>query len=143
VSITAEFIEGSNVSIGHLGIVADAFDILGVAGAIGRVIPKMRQHHLTHGDTVKAMMLNGFGFVERWLYLYPEFFSEIAVNRLLGDGITTEHLNDDVLGRTLDAIVAYGPTEFFNAIVAECLLASDYGMHCLHVDTTTFGVIGE
>jgi len=116
---SAGFIEGSDVSIGHLGIVAGAFDTLGIAAVIDRAIPKTRQHHLTHGDIVKAMVLNGLGFVERRLYLYPEFFSDIAVDRLLGDGLTTEHLNDDVLGRTLDAIAAYGPTELFNAIVAE------------------------
>ena len=140
---SADFIEGSNISIGHLGIVAGAFDTLGIAAVIDRAIPKTRQHYLTHGDTVKAMVLNGLGFVERRLYLYPEFFSDIAVDRLLGAGVTIDHLNDDVLGRTLDAIAAYGPTELFNAIVAECLLASEYGMHCLHVDTTTFSVSGE
>ena len=49
--------------------------------------------------------------MEQRLYLYPEFFSDIAVRRLLGDGVTTDHLNDDVLVRTLDAIAMYGPTE--------------------------------
>jgi transposase len=58
-------------------------------------------------------------------------------------GITTEHLNDDDLGRTLDAIAAYGPTELFNEIVADCLLASGYGTHCLRIDTTAFSVSGE
>lgn len=139
---SADFIEGSNISIGHLGIVAGAFDTLGIAEVVDRAIPKTRHHHLTHGDIVKAMVLNGLGFVERRLYLYPAFFSDIAVDRLLGDGVTVDHLNDDVLGRTLDAIAAYGPTELFNEIVAECLLASDYGTHCLHVDTTTFSVSG-
>ncbi len=140
---SADFIEGSNVSIGHLKIVAGAFDTLGIAGVIDCAIPKTRQHHLTHGQLVKAIVLNGLGFVERRLYLYPEFFSDIVIDRLLGDGVTTDHLNDDVLGRTLDAIAAYGPTELFNKIVAECLLASDYGTHCLHVDTTAFSVSGE
>ena len=140
---SATFIEGSNVSIGHLGIVAGAFDTLDIAGVIDRTILKTRPHHLTHGEVVKAMVLNGLGFIERRLYLYPEFFSDIAVDRLLGDGVAPEHLNDDVLGRTLDAIAAYGSTELFNKIVAECLLASDYGTHCLHVDTTAFSVSGE
>lgn len=89
------------------------------------------------------MVLNGLGFMERRLYLYLEFFSKIAVDRLLGDGVTPDHLNDDALGRALDAIAAYGPTELFNEIVAGCLLASDYDIHCLYVDTTTFSVNGE
>ena len=62
-SISADFIEGSNISIGHLGIVASAFDTLGIAGVIDRLIPKTRYHHLTHGEVVKAMALNGLGFV--------------------------------------------------------------------------------
>lgn len=66
--IPAEFIEGSSISIGHLGIVA----------VVDHAIPKTRQHHLAHGATVKAMVLNGLRFVER--RLYPEFFSVIAVD---------------------------------------------------------------
>ncbi|WP_165394871.1 IS1634 family transposase [Methanofollis fontis] len=140
---SADFIEGSNISIGHLGLVAGAFDTLGIAPVIDRAIPKTRQYHLTHGDIVKAVVLNGLGFVEPRLYLYPAFFSDIAIERLLGEGVTTDHLNDDVLGRTLDAIALFGPTELFNEIVVECLLASDYGTHCLHVDTTAFSVSGD
>jgi hypothetical protein len=62
---------------------------------------------------------------------------------ILIQNISFDHLNDDVLSRTLDAIAAYGPIELFNEIIAECLLASDYGTHCLHVDTTAFSVSGE
>jgi len=54
------------------------------------------------------MILNGFGFVERRLYLYPEFFEGIALERLLGPGVKREHLPDYTLGRTLDAIAEYG-----------------------------------
>jgi len=140
---SAEFIEGSNVSIDHLGIVAGTYDSLQIAPVIDRAIPKTRPHHLTHGDIVKAMVLNGLGFIERRLYLFPDFFDDIAVERLLGEGITREHLNDDVLGRTLDAIAAYGPTELFNEIVAQCLLPTEFGSHCIHIDTTNFSVTGE
>jgi len=86
VPTSADFIEGSNISIGHLGIVAGAFDTLGIAGVIDRAIPKTRHHHLTHGDIVKAMVLNGLGFVEQRLYLYPEFFSDIAADPEQGEG---------------------------------------------------------
>jgi transposase len=33
------------------------------------------------------MVLNGLGFIERRLYLFPDFFDDIAVERLLGEGI--------------------------------------------------------
>jgi transposase len=136
------FDDSSVLSIGHLGIVAGAYDSLQIAGVIDTALPKTRHHNLTHAQVLKAMVLNGLGFIERRLYLFPDFFDDIAVERLLGEGITRDHLNDDVLGRTLDAIAAYGPTELFNEIVAECLLPTDFGSHCIHIDTTNFSVTG-
>ena len=43
----------------------------------------------------------------------------------------------------MDAIADYGPTELFNEIVYECLLPTEFGSHCIHVDTTNFSVSGE
>jgi len=137
------FDDESIQSVGHLGIVAGAYDSLGISKVIDRAIPKNRHHNLSHSQIVKAMSINGLGFIERRLYLFPEFFDDIAVSRLLGPGITRDHLNDDVLGRTLDAIAEYGPTELFNEIVAECLLPDEFGSHCVHIDTTNFSVTGE
>jgi len=57
VPTSAEFIGSSDVSIGHPGIVAGAFDSLGIAGVVDRAIPKTRQHHLTHGDIGRAVVL--------------------------------------------------------------------------------------
>jgi len=137
------FDDESIQTIGHLGIVAGAYDSLGIGPVIDRAIPKIRQHNLAHSQTIELMVLNGLGFVERRLYLFPEFFEDIALSRLVGEGVTREHLNDDVFGRTLDAIAEYGPTELFNEIVAECLLPSEFGSHCVHVDTTNFSVTGD
>ncbi len=137
------FDDESIQTIAHLGIVAGAYDSLGIGKVIDRAIPKTRQHNLTHSNAVKLMVLNGLGFVERRLYLFPEFFDDIALNRLIGEGITRDFLNDDVFGRTLDAIAEYGPTELFNEIVAECLIPSEFGSHCIHIDTTNFSVAGE
>jgi Transposase len=137
------FDDESIQTVGHLGIVAGAYDSLGIGKVIDRAIPKTRHHHLTHSQVVELMTLNGLGFIERRLYLFPEFFDDIALSRLIGPGITREHLNDDVFGRTLDAIAEYGPTELFNEIVAECLLPDEFGSHCVHIDTTNFSVTGE
>jgi len=106
VPTSAVSIEGSNVAIASSGSSPGPSTLSASLGIIDRAIPKTRQHHLTHGEVVKVMVLNGLGFVERRLYLYPESLSDIAVDRLLGDGVIPDHLNDDVLGRTLDAIAA-------------------------------------
>ena len=137
------FDEESIQTVAHFGIVAGAYESLGIGQVIDRAIPKTRHHNLTHSQTIELMVLNGLGFIERRLYLFPEFFDDIALSRLVGNGITRDHLNDDVFGRTLDAIADYGPTELFNQIVAECLLPSEFGSHCVHIDTTNFSVTGE
>jgi transposase len=137
------FDDESIQSVGHLGIVAGAFDSLEISQIIEKAIPKNRHHNLSHAQSVKAMTLNGLGFIERRLYLFPKFFDGIAVSRLLGPGVSRDQLNDDVLGRTLDAISEYGPTELFNEIVANCLLKDKFGSHCIHIDTTNFSVTGE
>jgi len=86
------------------------------------------------------MCLNGLGFNESRLYLYPQYFEKLPTERLLGDGVLPEHLNDDVLGRTLDKIYEYGCTEFFNQIVSESMNHVSFGAHVLHTDTTNFSL---
>jgi len=137
------FDDESIQSVGHLGIVAGAYDSLGIARVIDRATPKLRHNNLSHAQIIKAMSINGLGFIERRLYLFPEFFEDIAVSRLLGPETSRDQLNDDVLGRTLDVIAEYGPTELFNEIVSECLLPNEFGSHCIHVDTTNLSVTGE
>jgi transposase len=141
-----EFIEvekDSFRSVHHLGIVAGKIDSLNICNLIDEALPKNRHHHFSHGRVTKAMILNGLGYVERRLYLYPEFFEEVAVERLLSPGIHREHLTDDTLGRTLDAIAAYGPTEFFNKIVARCIHEYGEEIQRVHVDTTSFSLYGD
>jgi transposase len=72
--------------------------------------------NLPHSIMVKAMILNGFGFTHQRLYLFPNFFMAIPTEKLLGKDVIPSSLNDDVVGRTLDAIYEYGATELFNEI---------------------------
>jgi len=94
----------SSCNLDHLGIVAGMIDELGLPELIDTVIKQdHEQRQVSVGLCVKAMILNGLGFVNRALYLMPHFFKDKPVERLLGEGIEAEHLNDDALGRSLDA----------------------------------------
>jgi len=42
--------------------------------------PKSVSHIVTHGEAVKALLLNCLGFIERRLYLMPEYFDDFATN---------------------------------------------------------------
>ena len=78
------------------------------------------------GLCVKAKILNGLGFVNRALYLMPPFFKDKPVERLLGAGVAAEHLNDDALGRALDAIYAYGPEALYGQLAAQAVKRLGY-----------------
>ena len=136
-------VDDSNVTIAHLGIVSGMIDKLGICDYIDKVIPKKRSHNVTHGQSVKALLLNCLGFTERRLYLMPEYFDDIATERLIGDNIEAKHLNQYLFGETLDSIAAYGPTELFTGIVLEILETLLDGVLRLHYDTTTISVTGD
>src|SRR5262245_56514294 len=59
----------------HLGLVAGMFEELGITEVIDQATqqnPEMRI--VTAGHSVKALVLNGLGFVNQQLYLVPHFF---------------------------------------------------------------------
>ena len=95
----------NSYNLDHLGLIAGMVDELGLSELIDIVIKQdHEQRQVSVGQCVKAMVLNGLGFVNRALYLMPHFFKDKPVERLLGEGVAAEHLNDDALGRALDAI---------------------------------------
>ncbi|MDD1703794.1 MAG: DUF4277 domain-containing protein [Methanoregula sp.] len=137
-------IDGSDVNIGHPGIVDGMFDTLEIGQYIDEVIPKSRCHHpITRGTAVKALSLNGLGYNEGRLSLMPDFFEDRATERLLGKGIKPEYLHEYVFGERLDAIAAYGPTRLFTLIVLRKMERLPLGVQRLHPDTTSISFTGE
>jgi transposase len=126
----------------HLGIISAIVEGMGIVDLINERLPKLRHHKLTHGDVVKAIIINGLGFTQRRLYLFPAYFENKAVRRLFGKDITAEDFTDDVVGRTLDAIKGYGPEKLFQEIISQVFLKTKLGYHRVHLDTTNFSVHG-
>jgi transposase len=115
---------------------------LQLAESIDRLLSPTEKQ-ISHGTAVCAMVLNGLGFVNQRLYLVPEFFRNKPVDRLLGAGITAEQLNDDTLGRTLDALYAANPTEVYAAVAANSCERLGLKPRCGHLDSTSFHVDGR
>ncbi len=133
----------TTLSLDHLGIVAGIFDELGISKVIDEAIPKNRDHNLPHSAVIKGLVLNGLGFVERRLYIFPSYFENLALEKLFGPGVVPEDFNEDTVGRTLDRIYSYSSTNLFNKIAVKCMQELSFGTHLLHVDTTSFGVHGK
>ena len=128
----------------HLGLVAGMFEELGMGEIIDQTTqqnPEMRL--VTAGHAVKAMVLNGLGFVNQQLYLVPRFFQNKPTSRLITPGITSEHLNDDALGRALETLYAYGVTELYSLIAATAAERLGLVPTFAHLDSTSFHVDGR
>ena len=90
--------------IDHLGIVAGIIDEMSLVEQINQLLGTYPQEIISAGQVLKAMIINGLGFISAPLYLFEKFFEAIATEHLLGEGIQPEHLNDDPLGRVLDKL---------------------------------------
>ena len=73
----------------------------------------------------------------------PEFFEDLDTERLIGEGIESEVLNQYLFGDCLESIAIYGPTLLFTEIVLHIMNQIQFGTHRLHYDTTTINVTGE
>jgi len=133
----------SSYNLDHLGLIAGMIDELGLPELIDTVVKQdHEQRQVSVGTCVKAMILNGLGFVNRALYLMPHFFKDKPVERLLGEGVEAEHLNDDALGRALDAIYAYGPEALYGQLAAQAVKRLGLSCKVGHIDTSSFHVNG-
>jgi transposase len=128
--------------LGHLGLVAGMCKELKIAETIDQALPS-GEKQVSHGTAVCAFILNGLGFINQQLYLVPEFFQNKAVDRLLGEGVTAEQLNDDTFGRTLEAIYAYDPTELYAHVAATSCVLLGLKPRYTHMDSTSFHVDGQ
>jgi transposase len=128
----------------HLGLVAGMFDELGIGDVIDQATqqnPEMRD--LTTGEAVKAMVLNGLGFINQALYLVPRFFQNKPTYRLISPRVAPDQLNDDALGRALDTLYANGVTELYSLTAATAAERLGLTPRFAHLDSTSFHVDGR
>ena len=130
-------------NLDHLGIVAAVAKDLQI---IEKINSRLEADHasinVSMGQRALAMIISGLGFTDERLYMVSQFFQTKPVERLIGEGVKAEHLNDDALGRLLDAIYAYGTTEFYSEIAFE--IGQENGLlgKNAHLDTTNFSLQG-
>jgi len=95
-------------NLDHLGIVMGTLKKFSVIDFVNQKLGHNEQHHVSAGEVLAAMVLNGLGFVSRPLSLTPQFFETKALDVLFGREIQPDKLNRHRLGRVLDDIHGYG-----------------------------------
>ena len=127
---------------GHFGIVSTTIDTIGIVETIDRIIPNEKRK-ISVGNAVKAMILNGMGFVSETLYLTPFFYQDKPISVLFGDDVTANDFNDDSLGRALDALWDAGLSSVFSIVAIEAMQKMDYQSTIGHLDTSSFSFHGK
>jgi len=130
--------------LSQLGLVAGMYDELRIGEAIdGFIEQDLKQRDISIGQAVKAMVINGLGFANQRLYLFHEFFENKPVEKLFGEGVTADKLNEHTCGRALDAIFEVGPTELYSVIAPTALKQLGMSAKRANIDTTSFHTDGD
>ena len=143
-------IESQNLD--HLGLVSGMCDEIGLVDAIDNACGQQAKNkHLTYGECVKCMILNGLGFVGRTLYLYSEYFEDKPTDLLIGPSVKYQDIDDKALGRTLDRLFQLGVTELYTKIALavvklpgppweKCVIKNRNAIRCEMQNTQTAGM---
>ncbi|MFI5820222.1 IS1634 family transposase [Streptomyces rishiriensis] len=124
--------------LGALPVAAEFLRRLDVAGTVDRLCPGRDIAHLTHGQVIEALVANRLTAptplwrVERWA-------GEWAVEEVFG--IEPELLNDDRLGRALDAIAPH-LTELTDSVGARAIGEFGIDVSTFHWDMTSMSLYG-
>ncbi|MFT5813574.1 MAG: transposase [Psychroserpens sp.] len=134
-------------TLDHLGIVGGLVNKLMLIERIDAIISISKTYGaiVSHGESIKAIIVNGLGFTQNPIYLSPIFFEGKDVSSLIGEGIEAQHLNDYLHGRTLDAIYEYGTksllADLANEISQEFITVT--GRQNRHLDTSSLKVFSD
>lgn len=127
----------------HLGIISQTIKDLGIIDLIDQRIRSEDQEHITAGEAVAGMILNGLGFSNRPLSLTPQFFENKPLELLLRPGVLAEHFNRFKLGRSLDDLHGYGCSLLFSEIALAVCDQEEIDLRFNHLDSTSLSVRGQ
>lgn len=130
-------------SMAHLGLVAGMCKELGIAEHVDRRTPKRSDDwKVSHGEAVVAMIINGLGFTGRSLHMFPQFFANKPLDKLIREGIKPEHLNDKVLGRALDELFELNVSKVYCELAIKVVNHLKLPCEAVNLDGTSFHVDG-
>ena len=141
VKLKAQEMEIQNID--HLGIVAGIIDAIGLVETINELIGEEKGEKISPGHVVKAMILNGLGFVSKPLYMFSQYFETIACEHLIGSGVKPEYLNDDKLGRVMDKLFIKGLDTIFLKIALNVVKKINISLLSSHLHSSSMHVHGE
>jgi len=126
-------------ALGSLPVIARFCERLDIRGIIDRAVPVRDVAIATHGQVIEAMIANRLTS-PRPLWRVQDWAADWAVEEVFG--IAAETLNDDRIGRALDA-VAPELDGIVGSIGAQAIAAFGLDVSRLHWDMTSISLFGD
>jgi transposase len=130
-------------NLDHLGIIAGIIDDLQIENIVDSLIEKDAREKISAGKIIKAIIINGLGFLSKPLYLFPKFFEDKPVEKLLGNGIKADEINDDKIGRVMDKLYDVSLELLWTKIGLNTIEKFEICTKFSHLDSTSISVEGE
>jgi transposase len=130
-------------NLDHLGIIAGIVDSINLVEIINDLLGSEPEEKVSAGHVVKAMIINGLGFVSKPLYMFPKYFESIPCEHLIGEGVKASYLNDDKLGRVLDKLFIKGLERTFLSVSLNAIKKFQLSTSTIHLDSSSIHVHGE
>ena len=124
-------------NLDHLGIVAGLIDEIGIVEIINSKLGIDPREKISAGTVVKAILINGLGFVSRPLYLFSQFFEDKGIEELLGEEIKTDYINDDKIGRVMDELYKHGLNDICIEVVLSVIKKFKIETKYSHLEATS------
>jgi transposase len=124
-------------NLDHLGIVAGLIDEIRIVEIINSKLGIDPREKISAGTVVKAILINGLGFVSRPLYLFSQFFEDKGIEELLGEEIKTDYINDDKIGRVMDELYKHGLNDIFIEVVLSVIKKFKIETKYSHLEATS------
>jgi transposase len=131
--------------IDHLGLVSTFLDQIGLVQFIDSLLPKSREHNVTHGEAFKFLLLSCFDQKRRALYNLCHNMAKTPLFLFFKRDIDILDFNDDILANFLEVVNNYGTSAFFLRIIQHLApkLPTLLDFDRLHADITNFTVYGQ
>lgn len=125
-------------SLEHHGLVAGFCKEIKLANIIDQALGTSDGRKISFGNLFIAMIINGLGFTGRTLHMYSEYFSDKPLDRLIAPEVKAEYINDDALGRCLDALYEHGVSSLYQDIGEAVVKHLELPCNSVHLDSTSF-----
>ncbi len=101
-----------------------------------------KQCRLSPGALIEALVINVL-VARKPLYRVEEFYRELDLGVLFGEGVSADAFNDDALGRSLSKLAAAHPNRVYLALALSAIKMHEVDVGAIHADTTSVSMAGE